>query len=139
LSPTLADIAATASIALDAGANAISLVNTIPGLVVDIERRRPALGFGSGGVSGAALLPVGVLATWKVHRAVPDAPLFGIGGVESATDALQYLMAGASLVGVGTAAMRDPRAPARIVGDLASWCARERTSVAEIVGTLDWS
>lgn len=139
LSPTLADIAATASVALEAGGDAISLVNTIPGLVVDVERRRPALGFGSGGVSGAALLPVGVLATWKVHRALPDAPLFGVGGVESASDVLQYLMAGASLVGIGTAAMRDPRAPARIVGELARWFARERASVPDVVGTLQWS
>lgn len=138
LSPALADIAATASIALEAGADAISLVNTIPGLVIDVERRRPALGFGGGGVSGAALLPVGVLATWKVHRALPRVPLFGIGGVTSATDALQYLMAGASLVGVGTAAMRDPRAPARIVSDLARWCAHERTTIADVIGTLEW-
>jgi len=139
LSPTLGDIAATASAAVEAGANAISLVNTIPGLVVDVARRRPALGFGSGGVSGTALLPVGVLATWKVHRALPDVPLFGIGGVESGDDVLQYLMAGASLVGVGTAAMRDPRAPARIVAELGRWCARERTSVAQLIGTLEWS
>ena len=139
LSPTLGDIAATASAAVEAGANAISLVNTIPGLVVDVARRRPALGFGSGGVSGTALLPVGVLATWKVHRALPDVPLFGIGGVESGDDVLQYLMAGASLVGVGTAAMRDPRAPARIVAELGRWCARERTSVVQLIGTLEWT
>jgi dihydroorotate dehydrogenase (NAD+) catalytic subunit len=139
LSPTLGDIAATASAAMDAGADAISLVNTIPGLVIDVARRRPALGFGSGGVSGTALLPVGVLATWKVHRALPDVPLFGLGGVESGDDVLQYLMAGASLVGVGTAAMRDPRAPARIVAELGRWCARERTSVAQLIGTLEWS
>jgi dihydroorotate dehydrogenase (NAD+) catalytic subunit len=139
LSPTLGDIAATASAAVEAGADAISLVNTIPGLVIDVARRRPALGFGSGGVSGTALLPVGVLATWKVHRALPDVPLFGIGGVESGDDVLQYLMAGASLVGVGTAAMRDPRAPARIVAELGRWCARERASVVQLIGTLEWS
>src|SRR4051812_47883529 len=66
LSPTLPDIARSAAIAVDAGADALTLVNTIPGLVIDVERRVPALGFGTGGVSGAALLPVGVLATWKV-------------------------------------------------------------------------
>jgi dihydroorotate dehydrogenase (NAD+) catalytic subunit len=139
LSPTLGDIAATASAAMEAGADAISLVNTIPGLVIDVARRRPALGFGSGGVSGTALMPVGVLATWKVHRALPDVPLLGIGGVESGQDVVQYLMAGASLVGVGTAAMRDPRAPARIVAELARWCANENTSVAQVIGTLEWS
>lgn len=139
LSPTLGDIASTASAAMEAGADAISLVNTIPGLVIDVARRRPALGYGSGGVSGTALMPVGVLATSKVHRALPDVPLLGIGGVESGQDVVQYLMAGASLVGVGTAAMRDPRAPARIVAELARWCANENTSVAQVVGTLEWS
>src|SRR5262249_15670579 len=70
LSTSLADIADTARLSADAGADGITLVNTIPGLVVDVERRRSALGFGTGGVSGTALLPVGVLATWKVRRAV---------------------------------------------------------------------
>jgi dihydroorotate dehydrogenase (NAD+) catalytic subunit len=106
--------------------------------VVDTKRRRPALGFGSGGASGAGLLPVGVLATWKVRRAT-SLPVLGLGGVRSADDALQYLMAGASLVGVGTASMQDPRAPERIARDLARWCAREGVrSIAEVVGALEW-
>ena len=96
------------------------------------------LGFGTGGVSGPGLLPVGVLATWRASRAV-NVPIIGIGGVRSATDALQYMMAGASLVGIGTAAMRDPRAPVRIVKDLGAWCERQGVrSLADIVGTLDW-
>ncbi|MDQ3515907.1 MAG: dihydroorotate dehydrogenase, partial [Gemmatimonadota bacterium] len=114
LSPTLADVAGAARVAVDAGADGITVVNTLPGLVVDVASRRPALGFGSGGVSGAGLLPVGVLATAKVRKAVA-VPLIGVGGVASAEDALQYLIAGASLVGVGTAALRDPRLPERIV------------------------
>ncbi|NUP54930.1 MAG: dihydroorotate dehydrogenase, partial [Gemmatimonadaceae bacterium] len=137
LSPTLPDIARSAGIAVDAGADALTLVNTIPGLVIDVERRRPALGFGTGGVSGAALLPVGVLATWKVHRAV-SVPLLGVGGVRSAEDALQYILAGASLVGIGTATLRDPRAPERVVRDLGRWCARHRVSdLRELVGSLE--
>jgi dihydroorotate dehydrogenase (NAD+) catalytic subunit len=87
LSPMLPDIARTAQAAVDAGADGLTLVNTIPGLVIDVERRRPALGFGTGGVSGTALLPVGVLATSKVRRVV-RAPLLGIGGVSTAEDAL---------------------------------------------------
>ena len=138
LSPALPDIASTARVAIDSGADAISLVNTMPGLVVDIARRRPALGFGSGGVSGVALLPVGVLATWRVHRALPAVPLLGIGGVASAEDALQYMLAGASLVGIGTAAMRDPRLPERIVADLARWCTDEGTTLRDVIGTLEW-
>jgi dihydroorotate dehydrogenase (NAD+) catalytic subunit len=138
LSPALPDIARTAQIAIDAGADGLTLVNTIPGLVVDVERRRPALGFGTGGVSGTALLPVGVLATWKVRRAV-RVPLFGVGGVSSATDALQYLIAGASLVGIGTAAMRDPRVPERVVRDLGRWCETHGIrSLGELIGTLEW-
>jgi dihydroorotate dehydrogenase (NAD+) catalytic subunit len=136
LSPTLPDIARSAAIAVDAGADALTLVNTIPGLVIDVERRRPALGFGTGGVSGTALLPVGVLATWKVRRAV-RVPLLGIGGVSSAEDALQYLIAGATLVGIGTAMLRDPRAPERVVRGLERWCETHGVrDVSQVVGTL---
>jgi dihydroorotate dehydrogenase (NAD+) catalytic subunit len=138
LSPTLADIGATARVAVNAGADALTVVNTLPGLVVDVKRRRPALGFGTGGVSGPGLLPVGVLATWMVHRAV-RAPIVGVGGVSSAEDALQYMIAGASLVGIGTAALKDPKRPERVVRDLERWCDREGIgSISEIVGTLEW-
>jgi dihydroorotate dehydrogenase (NAD+) catalytic subunit len=137
LSPTLPDIARSAQVAVDAGADVLTLVNTIPGLVIDVATRRPVLGFGTGGVSGTALLPVGVLATWKVRRAV-RVPLFGIGGVSSAEDALQYLLAGATLVGMGTAMLRDPRAPERVVRGLARWCATHGVRhIEELVGTLE--
>lgn len=138
LSPALADIAGAARTAVDAGADGLTLVNTVPGLVVDVEHRRPALGFGTGGVSGAAILPVGVLATWKVSRALPGVPIIGVGGVASATDALQYILAGATLVAIGTAAMREPRLPERIVADLARWCVAHRTTVRQLVATLEW-
>lgn len=138
LSPTLGNIADVARLAADEGADGITVVNTIPGLVIDVERRRPALGFGSGGVSGGAILPVGVLATWKVSRAV-TLPVIGLGGVAEATDALQYIIAGASLVGIGTAALRDPRAPQRITKDLAAWCSKRGVrSLSELRGTLEW-
>lgn len=139
LSPTLPDLVASAKIAVGAGADAVTLVNTLPGLVIDVERRRPALGFGGGGVSGAGLLPVGVLATWKVSRAV-SVPVMGVGGVSSAEHVVQYLLAGASLVGVGTAAMQDPRLPERLVRDLDRWRERHRVStLAELVGALEWT
>lgn len=138
LSPTLPDIAAAAGVAVDAGATGLTLTNTLPGLLVDVERRRPALGFGTGGVSGAALLPVGVLATWKVTRAV-SAPVIGVGGVATAEDALQYILAGACLVGIGTAALRDPRVPERVVACLAEWCERHGVrAIGELVGQLEW-
>jgi len=138
LSPTLPDITESARVAEDAGADALTLVNTLPGLVIDVEARRPALGFGSGGVSGVGLLPVGVLAVWKVKRAV-SVPLIGVGGVSRGTDVVQYMLAGATLVGMGTAAMKDPRAPDRVIRELASWCAAHRVkSLEELIGTLEW-
>lgn len=138
LSPTLTNIGNAAMVAADAGADAISVVNTLPGLLIDVDRRRPALGFGTGGVSGPAILPLGVLATWTVRRAV-SLPILGLGGVRSANDALQYILAGASLVGVGTAAMRDPRAPERIVRELDGWCRRSGVRrVQDLSGSLEW-
>lgn len=138
LSPTLGDIVATARVALEAGANGITLVNTMPGLVIDVERRRPALGYGTGGISGPGLLPIGVLATWRVYRAT-RAPIIGVGGIASATDALQYIIAGASAVAIGTAVLRDPRLPERLVVDLASWLeVRGVDSVDRLRGTLEW-
>jgi dihydroorotate dehydrogenase (NAD+) catalytic subunit len=138
LSPTLADIAGAARRAVDAGADGITVINTMPGLVIDVATRRPALGFGTGGVSGPGLRPVGVLATWKVRGAV-RAPIIGVGGIGSAEDALQYLVAGASLVAVGTAALANPRVPERIVRDLARWCeAQGIARLADVVGTLEW-
>lgn len=138
LSPSLPDIAATASIALEAGASGLTLVNTMPGLVIDVESLRPVLGYGTGGVSGGGLLPVGVLATAKVYRAT-RAPIIGVGGIASATDALQYLIAGARAVAIGTAAMRDPRLPERLIVDLAAWCeVRGIDSIASLTGTLEW-
>lgn len=140
LSPALGPaLVPAAQRSVDAGADGLTLVNTMPGLVIDVSRRRPRLGFGSGGVSGPALLPVGVLATWRVSRALPTVPVCGLGGVSTAEDALQYVLAGASLVGVGTAALRDPRAPERIVRDLTQWCAREGvTDLTSLRGTLTW-
>ncbi len=138
LAPTLSNIGDAARVSADAGADGITVVNTVPGLLIDVERRRPVLGFGLGGVSGAAILPVGVLATWRVRRAV-RLPIIGLGGVSSGQDALQYIVAGASLVGIGTAALRDPRAPARVVGELAAWCAKHQVrNIQDLSGTLEW-
>lgn len=138
LSPMLPNVADTARIAVDAGADGLTLVNTIPGLAIDVESRRPALGFGSGGISGVGLLPVGVLAVWKVSRVV-GVPLIGVGGITKGTDVVQYLLAGATLAGVGTAALRDPKAPLRIIEELSDWCDSHGVkSVSELVGRLEW-
>lgn len=138
LSPTLPDVAVIAKCAVDAGADGLSLVNTLPGLVIDLETRRPALGFGTGGTSGPGLRPVGVLATWKVRKAV-RVPIIGIGGISTAEDVLQYVLAGASLVAVGTAALANPRIPERIVDDLGRWCAAHGVHALDALsGTLEW-
>jgi dihydroorotate dehydrogenase (NAD+) catalytic subunit len=112
LSPVLPDIAAMARVAKDEGADAVSLVNTIPGM---LDAR---LGHGAGGVSGPALLPIGVLATRRVAERV-GLPVIGVGGIRTADDARAYLAAGASLVAIGTAALADPRVPERVARDLA--------------------
>jgi dihydroorotate dehydrogenase (NAD+) catalytic subunit len=138
LSPTLQDIGKSAQTAADAGADGISVVNTLPGLVIDVETRRPALGFGTGGVSGPGLLPVGVLATHKVSRAV-RLPVMGVGGISRATDVVQYVIAGASLVAVGTAAMQEPRMAEKLVDDLEKWCRQHGvSSLSELRGSLTW-
>ena len=138
LSPTLLNIADAARIAVDAGADAITVVNTMPGLVIDVERRRPVLGFGSGGVSGPGLLAVGVLAVWRVRKAVA-CPVFGAGGVQQATDIVQYLIAGARAVMVGTAALVDPKLPARLVRELDRWCEHHHVArIEDLIGTLEW-
>jgi dihydroorotate dehydrogenase (NAD+) catalytic subunit len=138
LSPTLPDIGRSAKTAADAGADGISVVNTLPGLLIDVDTRKPVLGFGTGGVSGPGLLPVGVLATYKVAKAV-RLPVIGVGGISAATDIVQYVLAGASLVAIGTAAMQQPRLPERLVFDLERWC-RDKgvTSLSELRGCLRW-
>jgi dihydroorotate dehydrogenase (NAD+) catalytic subunit len=139
LSPVLPNIGDTAAVAADAGADGITVVNTLPGLIIDVNSRRPRIGFGTGGTSGPGLLPVGVLATHRVRKAV-SLPIVGVGGVTSAMDALQYIMAGASLVAIGTASLRDPRTAERVIHDLTRWCDDNGVSaVQDIVGTLEWS
>jgi dihydroorotate dehydrogenase (NAD+) catalytic subunit len=118
LSPVLPDIAGMAVVARDAGADAISVVNTLPGLLLAGGAGTSRLGHGHGGVSGPVLLPVGVLAVARVVERTSGMPVIGVGGVRSAADVQQYLKVGASLVAVGTAALADPRLPERIVRDL---------------------
>jgi dihydroorotate dehydrogenase (NAD+) catalytic subunit len=119
LSPALPDIPAIAEAAIGAGADAIAVVNTMPGYLVD-RGDTPRLGNGNGGVSGPALLPVGLLAVRRVKERLPATEVIGVGGVRSAADVRQYLRAGASLVAIGTAQLADPRLPERIIQDLES-------------------
>jgi dihydroorotate dehydrogenase (NAD+) catalytic subunit len=117
LSPVVPDLPGMALVARDAGADGISVVNTMPGLLFH-HGGAARLGNGNGGVSGPPLLPIGVLAAARVIEATGGMPVLGVGGVRSAEDVEQYLRVGAALVGIGTAALAEPRLPERIVRDL---------------------
>jgi dihydroorotate dehydrogenase (NAD+) catalytic subunit len=117
LAPNVPDIGRMAEIAVGEGADGISLINTFPGLLFDVETKRPVLGNGTGGVSGPAVLPMGVHAVWQARRKV-SVPILGIGGIRTGKDAIQYLLAGASLVQIGTASFADPRAALRVLSGL---------------------
>lgn len=134
LSPNVTDIVAIARAVADAGADALSLINTIPGMVIDLKRRRPYLANLTGGLSGPAIRPIAVRMVWQVSRAV-DVPLIGIGGIATAEDALQFLMAGASAVQVGTATFVNPNAALEIVEGIARFLEDEgMKDVAEVIG-----
>jgi dihydroorotate dehydrogenase (NAD+) catalytic subunit len=122
LSPNVTDLPEIAGAALEAGAAAVTLVNTLMGLALDPATGRPRLGGGGGGLSGPALHPVAVRAVYDCRAAFPAAAIVGVGGVASGVDAAELLAAGADAVQVGTATFRDPRAPARILAELERWC-----------------
>ncbi len=136
LSPNVTDLTEIAGAALAAGADALTLVNTVMGMAIDVETRRPRLGAGGGGLSGPAIRPVAVRAVYDVCTAFPDAAVVGVGGVATGDHAVELLLAGASAVEVGTATFADPRAPARILGELERWCRRHGVArVADLVGS----
>jgi dihydroorotate dehydrogenase (NAD+) catalytic subunit len=129
LSPNVPDIVEIAGAALRGGAEGLTLVNTLLGLALDLSTGRPVLGGGGGGLSGEAVHPVAVRAVWECRAAFPDAAIVGVGGVRSGEDAVEFLLAGADAVQVGTATFRDPRAPWRILREVAKWCAKHNTTV----------
>jgi dihydroorotate dehydrogenase (NAD+) catalytic subunit len=126
------DVAEIAAGALEGGADGLTLVNTLLGLALDVESGQPVLGAGGGGLSGAAVHPVAVRAVWECRAAFPEVPIVGVGGVMSGRDAVELLLAGADAVQVGTATFRDPRAPWKVLRQLARWCDTHATSVGQI-------
>ncbi len=135
LAPNLPDIGATAAVAVDAGADALTLINTFPGLLFDTQTGRSVLGAGTGGVSGPGILPMGVHAVWQAARRA-DVPILGVGGIRSGADAVQYFLAGASLVQLGTATFADPRSAARVLKELGEYGARRGIrQLRELVGS----
>jgi len=138
LSPNVADVTVFARAAEEAGADALSCINTLLGLAIDIEARRPRLGFGTGGLSGPAIRPVAVRMAWQAARAV-RIPVIGVGGITSASDALEFLIAGCRAVQIGTANFVDPGIYERILADLRAYLERHGLEdIGAVVGTLDY-
>lgn len=134
LSPNVTDIAAIAREAEAAGADALAVVNTVRGMAIDVDTWKPRLGNVTGGLSGPAIRPIALLAVYEVARAV-TIPIVGQGGIETANDALEFFLAGASAVSIGTGNFSDPRIPVRIVRELTAYLqARGLTALREIVG-----
>ncbi|MFI5166022.1 MAG: dihydroorotate dehydrogenase [Thermoanaerobaculales bacterium] len=139
LSPNAPDLVGTARAAVAGGAGALSLINTFRAMAIDPERRRPVLATICGGLSGPAIKPLALRMVWEVHKALPEVPLVGIGGIETGRDAVEFLLAGASAVQVGTATFRDPAAPLRILAEIEQFCTdRAVADIAELIGGLQW-
>ena len=137
LTPNVTDIVPIAAAAAEAGADAVSLINTLRGMAVDWRRRRPILAYDVGGLSGPAIKPIALRIVWEVANALPGLPIIGIGGIATADDALEFLVAGASAVQIGTATFYDPTASERVLDDLTSRL--DEAGVADarsIIGTL---
>jgi dihydroorotate dehydrogenase (NAD+) catalytic subunit len=138
LSPNVSDITVFARAAEEAGADALSCINTLLGLAIDVETRRPRLGFGTGGLSGPAIRPVAVRMAWQAARAV-KIPVIGIGGIACASDALEFLIAGCRAVQIGTANFVDPGIYERVLGELQAYLERHGLGdVSEVIGTLEY-
>jgi dihydroorotate dehydrogenase (NAD+) catalytic subunit len=137
LTASVTSITAIADAAVGAGAEALTLVNTMLGMAIDAETRRYRLGSGAGGggLSGPAIHPIAVRAVHDVHAALPGIPIVGVGGVLSGVDAVELMLAGASAVQVGTATFADPRAPLRVLDQLGDWCAGHGVgTMTELIG-----
>ncbi len=137
LTPGVTDIGELARAAEAGGADALSVINTLRGMTVDVASRRPTLSTVFGGLSGPAILPIALYMVYETRRAT-DLPILGIGGIEGLDQALQFLILGASAVQVGTANFYDPTASTRLVDDLRDWCERQdMASINELVGSLE--
>ena len=137
LTPGVTDIGELARAAEAGGADALSVINTLRGMTVDVESRRPTLSTTFGGLSGPAILPVALYMVFEARRAT-SLPILGIGGIEGLQQALQFFIVGANAVQVGTANFYDPTVSVRLVGELEEWCARRGVgSIDALVGTLE--
>ena len=141
LSPNVTDIGVIARAAVDAGADALSLVNTFTAMVIDIETRKPVLANRTGGLSGPAIKPIAVYLVNKVYNDVAKergVPILGLGGIRTASDAIEFILAGASAVGIGTANFIEPDCAAKIIEGIEKYCTAHNVShINELVGSLE--
>ena len=136
LSPNVTSIADIARSVEDAGADAVSLINTLMGMAIDIERRRPRLSINTGGLSGPAVKPVAVRCVWQVAKAV-KIPVIGLGGIMTAADAIEFFMAGASAIEIGTGNFIDPAISVKVAQGISDWLDRHHhTSLHDIIGII---
>jgi dihydroorotate dehydrogenase (NAD+) catalytic subunit len=138
LSPNVTRIADFAKAVVDVGSDMISLINTLTGMAIDIETRKPILGNVIGGVSGPAIKPIALKLVYDVANAV-DVPVIGMGGISNGSDAIEFLLAGASAIGIGTAIFADPFAPLKIISEINDYLDKNAySSVSEIIGKLEY-
>jgi dihydroorotate dehydrogenase (NAD+) catalytic subunit len=140
LSPCVTDISVIARAAVEAGADALSLINTFTAMVVDIESRRPILANRTGGLSGPAIKPIAVYLVNKVYNEVarePDIPILGVGGIRTASDAIEFIIAGASAVAIGTANFIEPACTVKIIEGMKRYCTDKKiANIKDLVGSL---
>jgi dihydroorotate dehydrogenase (NAD+) catalytic subunit len=134
LSPNAPDLVESARAAAEAGADVLSLINTLVGMAIDAETARPRLSFGTGGLSGPAIKPIALRMVFQVARALPKTPLMGIGGITALEDVLEFLAAGASAVQVGTANFKEPGVSRRLVQELSAHCDSRGATATSLVG-----
>jgi dihydroorotate dehydrogenase (NAD+) catalytic subunit len=131
MSPNVTDLPALASVAVESGAEAVTLINTVMAMAIDPATGQARLGAGGGGLSGPAIHPIAVRAVFECRAALPEVPIVGVGGVSTGADAAELLAAGADAVQVGTATFADPRAPLRVLHELEDWCTEHGISNVE--------
>jgi len=140
LTPTVSDIAVTAQAAVDAGADALSLVNTFTAMAIDIETRKPILTNRTGGLSGAAIKPIAIYLVNRVYNEVGKKhgiPILGLGGIRNGSDAIEFIIAGATTVAVGTATFADPQTPVDVISGMKKYCQRHNiTKIKDLIGSL---
>ena len=139
LSPAVTDISVIARAAIHAGADALSMVNTFTAMVIDIETRRPILANKTGGLSGPAIKPIAVYLVNKVYNEVArdrGIPILGLGGIRNASDAIEFMIAGATAIGIGTANFIEPGCTKKIIEGIKEYCAHNNTGIKELIGSL---